>query len=655
MAGSSQFSCEAVDDDGDGEGPSTVQIGARKYPPLPDIFQTAELPFPTERPLKVYAFDPSAGRFVGNHMTVSVRYEKLSPGPVGSRFAVVDYDGGNKTFYKAVDLDDPKLLIRGGLPPSETDPRFHQQMVYAVASETLQRFEYALGRRVRWRGVRRSKSAERKPVGSSECLHLYPHAMCQANAFYSPEAHGILFGYFAARRTEQGRNLPGQTVFTCLSHDIIVHEVTHAVLDGIRGFFMEPTNVDVAAFHEAFADLAALFLHFTHKEALLDTLQKTGGRLFDFKLKPDVDPDDDPQGPAFQAQLSADNPLIALAMQFGEASGKRGGLRSALGTRPNSNDIRKLTEPHDRGSILVAAVFDAYFTIYTRRTFELFRIFRAGGGSITKSDIPIPLANRLAAEASRTADDFFLICARALDYCPPVDITFGDFLRAVMTAHLDLQPDDPDGVRDALMQAFRLRGIFADDATSFSEDALFWPKVARGGKLPPVKGLVFGDPNGLSPLEKNKNGEVLRAYAKANAHLLGFDRDAGKISAPSFHPMFHTSKDGSLFVNMVVELVQTVRVPFDDGGGSGTFPLRNGATLLIAQDPVSENVKPDERARIRFVIPKRHTPEREEQVRNFFLSSGRAISQKIEADPAAKLDSDDARFQIDFGLLHAGI
>ena len=112
--------------------------------------------------------------------------------------------------------------------------------------------------------------------------------MFQANAFYSPEAHGILFGYFRASTTHPGRNLPGQTIFTCLSHDIIAHETTHAIVDGIRKYFIEPTNIDVPAFHEAFADLAALFRHFSHKEVLLDTMQKTGGQLFQFQLTPDA-------------------------------------------------------------------------------------------------------------------------------------------------------------------------------------------------------------------------------------------------------------------------------------------------------------------------------------------------------------------------------
>jgi hypothetical protein len=109
---------------------------------------------------------------------------------------------------------------------------------------------------------------------------------------------------------------------------------------------MEPTNIDVAAFHEAFADLAALFLHFLHKEVLLDRLQKTGGRLFDSELRAEA-----ARGagdPAIQAQLSASNPLIALAMQFGDAAGKRGGLRSALGTKPNSRDTHRKASPHAR-------------------------------------------------------------------------------------------------------------------------------------------------------------------------------------------------------------------------------------------------------------------------------------------------------------------
>jgi hypothetical protein len=226
-----------------------------------------------------------------------------------------------------------------------------------------------------------------------------------------------------------------------------------------------------------------------------------------------------------------------------------------------------------------------------------------------------------------------------------VDITFGDFLRALLTADLDLHPDDPFGVRDALMQAFRLRGIVAESAKFYSEEALCWPKVQRD-TLPRIKNLRFGDANGLTTEEKDDNGDVLRGYAKEHARDLGFDPALGPIAAHSFHPMFHTGQDGSLYVNMVVELVQTIRVPFSDvkparGAEIQSFPMRSGVTLLIAQDPPEGGMRPA--PRIRFVIPKHHSQERVERLRNYYALSDRAVGH------------DDSRFQIDFGLLHAGV
>lgn len=621
---------------------SNLPKAADAVPPAePDIYEPSTTVLkPTMRPLKVYAFDPSAGRFLGNYMTSTVHYEKLQPGPIGESLAVIDYDGTNKTYYTPVDLDAPNILIQGGIDPTQSDPHFHQQMVYAVATETLEHFETALGRNIRWRAPHYASGAKSTPMADDRFrLHLFPHAMRQANAFYSPEAHGILFGYFQASKTHPGRNLPGQTVFTCLSHDIIAHETTHAIVDGIREYFIEPTNVNVPAFHEAFADLSALFRHFSHSEALLDTLQKTGGLLFQFQLTPDAR--GATSNSAVQAQSAADNPLIQLAQQFGEASGMRAGLRGALGTA-NPDDINTKTEPHERGSILVAAVFDAYFTVYTRRSANLFRIFRAGGGSADPVDLPRPLAELLALEASRTADRFFTICARALDFCPPVDITFGDFLRAIITAHLDLDHEDPDGVRDAFMEAFRLRGIVASDASFFSEDALCWPKVKDKDGLPSIRGLAFGDPNGLTKVEKDKNGNLLRRYAEANAEKLGFDL-RWKIDARSFHPMFRPRSDGRVDVDMMVELVQTRKADFVEGSPDlGQFPMRSGVTLSITQEQLKSGRRPA--PKVRYAIRKDFSPERQNLQREYYASMG--LAEGVD---------DKTRFHINFGLIHGGI
>ena len=312
----------------------------------------SDFQMPPFRPLKVYAFDPTRGRTLGNHMTINNQFERLRPGPVGWHLEVIDYDGSNKCYYQMVNLDEPRVLLTNGLDPDEADPQFHQQMVYAVASETIRRFEYALGRNIRWSFTRPGLSHGR-PDGRKERkqLRIFPHAMQEANAFYSRDLGALLFGYFASA-PESSLNIPGQTVFTCLSHDIIAHETTHALVDSQRDFFTEPTSTDALAFHEAFADIVALFQHFTFKEPLLEMIRLTGGKIYQATVSPETEPDKN--GPIIHAELRRDNPLVGLALQFGEAMGMRKALRSAIGTHPNSKDIEKLHEPHSRGSILVA-------------------------------------------------------------------------------------------------------------------------------------------------------------------------------------------------------------------------------------------------------------------------------------------------------------
>ena len=89
------------------------------------------------RPLKIFAFDPMLGRAADNRISIDIANEPLAPGPHGSRVQVVDYDGANKCYYEPINLDHPSILMQGGLAPTESDPRFHQQMVYAVAMKVI--------------------------------------------------------------------------------------------------------------------------------------------------------------------------------------------------------------------------------------------------------------------------------------------------------------------------------------------------------------------------------------------------------------------------------------------------------------------------------------------------------------------------------------
>jgi len=609
-----------------------------------------DLKNPVIRPLKAYAFDPTQGRALGNYMTVNVRYEPLKPGPAGKYVAVIDYDATNQCYYRPVDLDDPAVLIRSGLDPAESDPQFHQQMVYAVASETIRRFELALGRPIKWSFARWGRTGD----GSSECLRIFPHAMQEANAFYSRDLQGLLFGYFPASTTDPGTNLPGQTVFTCLSHDIIAHETTHALVDSQRDFFMEPTSPDAPAFHEAFADLVALFQHFSFKDALQAMIQQTGGRIYESVVSPQRQPGAD--GPLFQAQLSTTNPLVQLAQQFGEAMGMRKALRSALGTPPNSKQLEKVWEPHARGAILVAAVFDAFFTIYVKRTQDLMRLARLSGASTTSNDLHPDLANRLADAAVKTAEHFLNICIRALDYCPPVDIRFGDFLRAMVTADYELVPEDRYGYRAAIIDAFRSRGIVPNGAASYSEESLRWapPEIFDGKALLACEGLEFDvfkhDPDKQRKAQ-HKNAVILHAFAVANHKALGLSTEGGmKIQARTFHEVHRVAPNGEWLFDMVSELTQHREVPADPQNPSaGTLTFRGGTTLIL-----------DHEGQVRYAIQKRVGEPRTDR-NNVRLAQQRAYQEERAArlglaaymspkDTATQLNS----ARIDFKLIHRG-
>ncbi|GAB3834377.1 hypothetical protein GCM10028895_54580 [Pontibacter rugosus] len=336
-------------------------------------------------------------------------------------------------------------------------------MVYAVAMMTIKRFEEALGRRALWSvGRYKEEGTGKRKYEYVQRLRIYPHALREPNAYYSPQKKALLFGYFTVPKSTAGL-LPGGTIFTCLSHDVIAHETTHALLDGMHRRFAEPSNPDVLAFHEAFADLVALFQHFSYPEVLRHQLARARGDLASHTL------------------------LGELAHEFGQAIGSHGSLRSALGRHdpksgkwtsitPDPSALSRINQPHERGAILVAAVFGAFLQIYQTRTRDLFRIASMGTGILPPGELHPDLVNRLASEASKTAHHFLRMCIRALDYCPPVDITFGEYLRALITSDKDLFADDKRNYRVAVIDSFRNWGIHPKGIYSLSEESLIWQK-----------------------------------------------------------------------------------------------------------------------------------------------------------------------------------
>jgi hypothetical protein len=463
---------------------------------------------PTHRLLRGYAFDPSLATQLEtalvSEITYKVPWESLAleeeegavqptsaagketksdhggpptdtaEGLRGEYVEVVDYDPASGCFYAPVNLNCPEVLAQNGLAPSEGNPQFHQQMVYAVAMTTIDRFERALGRKTLWADRWEKDGSVKDDAQFVRRLRIYPHALRQPNAYYSRKKGSLLFGYFPATVERTSGQFPGGIVFTCLSHDVVAHETTHALLDGFHAYFMEATNADVLAFHEAFADIVALFQHFSFPQVLRHQIAKARGNL------------------------QSETLLSQLATQFGHARGMHAALRDAIGHydketgkwvrhEPDPCELDETLEVHARGAILVAAVFDAFLLIYQCRTRDLLRLASEGTGVLREGDLHPDLVNRLAEEAARSASHVLNMCIRALDYCPPVDLTYGEYLRALITADMDLMPEDALGYRVAFVEAFRHRGIFPDRVRTLSEDSLRWSRPEEDPTLDPER------------------------------------------------------------------------------------------------------------------------------------------------------------------------
>ncbi|MBV9581436.1 MAG: S8 family serine peptidase [Chloroflexi bacterium] len=549
-------------------------------------------PRPTRRRLRVYAYDPSLGTQLEtlgiNQAVLDVIWEDgLQPGPVGEYLEIVDVDPSSQCCYAPVDLNDSSLLVADGLNPQESNPQFQQQMVYAVAMRTIEHFERALGRRALWspRLVTVDGHTQEQYV---QRLRIYPHALRAANAYYSPTQRALLMGYFFASADDAPSVVPGGTVFTALSSDIVAHESTHALLDGLHRRFLEPTNPDVLAFHEAFADIVALFQHFSIPGALKQAINTTRG------------------------DLSMDNTLVELAVQFGQAIGKYAGLRNAIGSfdkstnhfthkTPSTTDYTSTTEPHDLGSVLVAAVFDAFLQIYRSRGADLIRLATRGSGILPRGAISVDLVERLADEAVKAAAHVLDICVRALDYCPPVDITFGEYLRALITADRDLVPEDQRGYRVAFVSAFRSRGIYAANVKSLSVDSLAWEppplplrNTARVLEQLSLDWDLMSDRRQAYTSSRH-NAFLLHQWLHDSTQVsdeeldvLGLSRAPGArqignvagtlhpIEVHSVRPCRRVGPDGQLQSDVVIEITQSFH---PDTGPGGVF--RGGCTLLV--------------------------------------------------------------------------
>lgn len=370
------------------------------------------------RSFTVIAQDPSIkkdGRILRTRLDVAA--EKLSAGPCGHRVQVIDFDASTGAHYRPSDKElDGDLFANAPDKELLSNPNFHAQNVYAIAMHTLARFEAALGRRVAW-------------SFQGHQLKIAPHAFADSNAFYSERDQALMFGYFRGRSDTM--------VFTCLSHDVVAHETSHALLDGLRTRYTDPSSPDQAAFHEGFADVVAILSGFAQPDLFAFALEG-------FKM---------PKRREALLESLRNLLLVNVAEQFGKELSSMHGepLRKSLKLQPSADLLKseEFAEPHRRGEVLVAAMLNAMLQVWVARA-------TAGAGE----DISGVNVQRVLDEGPKAADHLLTAAIRALDYAPPVDLQFGDYLSALLTADAELWPDD--GIhhyRTILFDTFEAYGI----------------------------------------------------------------------------------------------------------------------------------------------------------------------------------------------------
>src|SRR4051794_10453670 len=507
------FDHEGVEPGEPGDDGPEHRAAARK---IPNADQRPTKPPDRWRELVVLAQDPTV-KIGGRAIRAKVRVprEDLMPGPRGHRFQVVDFDATNPARLENQVIDDavPQdawlTVDDAALVESAA---FRAQNVYATAARTLDTFEQALGRRVPW-------------SHAGHQLFLVPKAFREANAFYDPDAHAIFFGYF---------DLPdGSWAYTSLSHDIVAHETTHAVLDGLRARFSEPGLPDQAAFHEAFADIVALLSVFSMPEVV--------GRLVDAETVDRLVPAERLTADALRA-----TPLLGVGEQLGGVLGAYGtaqrgsALRGSVSLEPGTAwiDDPDWEEPHLRGEILVAAVTKAFVTMWVGRLEKI-----RGDGKHVDRDIAVE-------EGAKAAGHLLHMAIRAIDYSPPVEFAFADFLDAILVSDAEVAPDDEHHYRDALTSSFGAFGI----------------------QQPPGQITAVGTPgrqlrySALHADELRTSPDEIYRFIWDNVGLLGIPTDQ-YLEVDSIWSSTRVGPDGFVVREVVATYVQVLEASLDELAG----------------------------------------------------------------------------------------
>src|SRR5688572_7824612 len=328
--------------------------------------------------------------------------EGTSDGPTGPRAVVVDYNADLDTRFAPVRLQNNGYFARLEKMSGQKlldDFHFHQVNVWTIVERTLALIEnkYALARTIPW-------------ASQFGRLILIPHAGYMENAFYSRDTGALHFFYFEGPA--------GTPVYTCLHHDIIAHELGHAVLDGLKPHYNEVCSAQTAGFHEYFGDAMAMMASLNTREVALAALGIGNA-------------DDKPRNDA-NGDLTPKNVVSAIASEFGAAihgMEKQDYLRGAWNKKTMA-DLAGEHEEHDWSEILTGVYYDLLEYLHPRFRRALEREHDLARGPLDANMRLHYSVKALFQSASATAAVMF----RAVDYCPPADLRYDEYARAILKA-----------------------------------------------------------------------------------------------------------------------------------------------------------------------------------------------------------------------------
>jgi hypothetical protein len=308
------------------------------------------------------------------------------------------------------------------------DP-FLKVSVFGIVLRTIGLIQdrVALGREVRW-------------AFPGEQLLIVPRAGALENAFYHRESRSLQFYYGAL----SGR--AARAIYSALSQDIVAHETTHAIVDGIAPDLYDALSPESLAIHEGLADITAALLSMRNLELLPQKKRDTPKALL---------------------ELQGSSRFTRIAEEFGKWQGYGEALRDVCNAKtlnpaePDASRRVDSSSPHSVSEVLSGALFEVLRNelAVLPHDPELVRALRGGG---------FPVSDQRRWQTTYAVNRLLSLIYKGLDWLPPGEASLGELIRAMVVADEIYLPKETTArgvlVREALHRRI-LREVPPQNAT----------------------------------------------------------------------------------------------------------------------------------------------------------------------------------------------